>query len=376
MALLFDLAEYAYRNSAFYSHKRHRKKVARERNEEEFSEDYETVKVVHYERVKRKPYDVMTSNFKKTSLERSVELAANLSGLLAVVRAEDLIFEPVHVRLVGKAGQCKTQYALHVMKLLGDCGLIGVNRSAVDGYFDDLVKQVKNMTVKKLDDAYVYHPDIDNRDNVDLDVLFLDEVGAKKTDDPGIEIIIHGVTPMRWRPLMANPSYKGRTYKPALWISTANHEITKHEHYVPAILRRTDYRYIVSCGRLYTQKCYKLLDADGAFQGGFSTCQGVFGRWDDRGSTTSRSETIDADGNRTITCTTSTSNAKVIRIEDTSNLKEFRCAHCKEVSFDEFLELMLEDVIGKIRSALKTHEQTSTPNKTESTDSGVDEPEK
>merc|ERR1719147_497719 len=64
--------------------------------------------------------------------------------------------------------------------------------------------------------------------------------------------------------------------------------------------------------------------------------RGVFGRWDDRGSTTSRSETIDADGNRTITCTTSTSNAKVIRIEDTSNLKEFRCAHCKEVSFDEF----------------------------------------
>merc|ERR1711915_615931 len=193
---------------------------------------------------KRKPYDVMTNNFRKASLERSVVMAANLSGMLAVVRANNLIFEPIHVRFVGKAGQCKTQYALHVMKMLDECGLIGVNRTATDMFFDDLVKQVKNMVVKRLDDAYVYHSEIDDRGNVDLDVLFLDEVNAKKTVDPGMQTIMDGGTPMRWKPLMANPVYKGKSYKPALWISTANHEITKHEYCIPAVLRRTHYRYV------------------------------------------------------------------------------------------------------------------------------------
>merc|ERR1712001_90363 len=326
--------------------------------------------------IKRKPYDVMSINFKKTSLERSMELAANLSGMLAVVRAEELIFEPVHVRFVGKAGQCKTQYALHAMKMLDDCGLIGVNRTATDGFFDDLVKQVKNMTVKRLDDAYVYHQDIDNRENVDLDVLFLDEVNAKKTDDPGMRTIMDGVTPMRWKPLVANPSYKGRTYKPALWISTANHEITKHEYCIPAVLRRTHHRYVVSGGRLFSQECYKLLDASGSFKGGFSTCQGVFGRWEELSKATSKTETIDENNNKTIAMNTSTANTKIVRIEDTFNLEKFKCAHCKEISFEVFLETTLTQVIERISSALKTHELTTALTKTESTDSGVAEPEK
>jgi hypothetical protein len=376
MALLFALAEHAYKKSSFYAHKKHRKKQDENRRGEEFGEDYEVVEVIRYEMIKRKPYDIMTINFKKTSLERSMEMAANLSGRLAVVRANNLIFEPIHVRFVGKAGQCKTQYALHVMKMLDDCGLIGVNRTATDGFFDDLVKQVKNMSARRLDDAYVYHQDIEDRENVDLDVLFLDEVNAKKTDDPGMQTIMDGVTPMRWKPLMANPSYKGRTYKPALWLSTANHEITKHEYCIPAVLRRTHHRYVVSGGRLYNQECYKLIDASGAFMGGFSTCHGDFGRWEEHSSSTSKSETIDAENNRTVCLNTSRSNTKVVRIVDTFNLEKFKCEHCKEISFESFLEITLTQVIERISSALKTHEQTSALTKTESSDSGVAETEK
>jgi len=255
------------------------------------------------------------------------------------------------------------------MKLLDECGLIGVNRTATDMFFDDLVKQVKSMIAKKSDDAYVYHQDIDDRGNVDLDVLFLDEVNAKKTDDPGMQTIMDGVTPMTWKPLMANPIYKGRTYKPALWISTANHEITKHEYCIPAVLRRTHHRYVVSGGRLYNQKCYKLVDANGTFKGGFKTCQGLFGRWEEKSSTISRSETVDADNKQTLSLNTSTANTLVVRIEDTYNLKEFKCTHCEEVSFEDFIELTLTQVIERVSSALRTHEQTSTL--TGSSDSGV-----
>jgi len=374
MDLILALSKHVYKNSSFYKKKKGEGEHVRDVSEEENGEDYEFVKVVRYEMKKRKPYDVMTNNFRKASLERSVVMAANLSGMLAVVRANNLIFEPIHVRFVGKAGQCKTQYALHVMKMLDECGLIGVNRTATDMFFDDLVKQVKNMVVKRLDDAYVYHSDIDDRGNVDLDVLFLDEVNAKKTDDPGMQTIMDGVTPMRWKPLMANPVYKGKSYKPALWISTANHEITKHEYCIPAVLRRTHYRYVVSGGRLYNQECYKLVDANGAFKGGFQTCQGVFGRWEEKSSSTSRSETIDADNKQTLSYNTSTANTLVVRIEDTFNLEEFKCAHCREISFEGLIEFILCEVIERVSSALKTHVQTSTL--TESTDSGVVESEK
>lgn len=376
MALIFALAELAYKKSSFHANKKHRRKQEQVRREEVIGDDYEVVEVVRYEMVQRKPYDIMTINFKKTSLERSMELTANLSGMLAIVRANNLIFEPIHVRFVGKAGQCKTQYALHVMKMLDECGLIGVNRTATDGFFDDLVKHVKSMSLKRFDSSYAYHQDTYDRENVDLDVLFLDEVNARKTDDPGMRTIMDGVTPMRWKPLMANPTYKGRTYKPALWISTANHEITKHEYCIPAVLRRTHHRYVVSGGRLYNQECYKIADASGAFMGGFSTCHGLFGRWEDSSTSTSKSETVDADNNRTVCFNTSNSNTKVVKIVDTFNLEDIKCKHCKEISFESFLEATLSQVIERISSALKIHEQTSALTSVESAYSGLDKAEK
>jgi len=214
------------------------------------------------------------------------------------------------------------------------------------------------MVVKKDEDMFVYHSDTDDRDAVDLDVLFLDEVNAKKTDDPGMQIIMDGVTPMRWKPMMANPTYKGRTYKPALWISTANHEITRHEYCIPAVLRRTHFRFIVHDGRLFDQQCYKIVDATGAYQGGFDTCHGRFGRWDEKTTTTSKTETVDSEGNKTYATSSSLSAARSVRIEDTMTLPTFKCAHCKEISFSDFVEFILGKVLERIDSALLTHEIT------------------
>jgi hypothetical protein len=309
--------------------------------------------------VKKKPYVIMSDNFKQLRLEKSLVLADQLSEKLAIVRGSELIFEPIHVRFVGKAGQCKTQYALQVMKMFKECGLIGVNRSAADSYFDGLVKEVKNMTLKKEGDLFKYHSGVKARELVDLDVLFIDEVNAKKINDPGMLTIMDGVTPMLWGPLMANPSYKGRLFKPFLWISTANHEITQHDYCIPAVLRRTHHRYVVDCGKLYKQKCYKVLDAASTFQGGFSICYGKFGRWDENSRSTSRSQTTDAENKRTISENVSTSNTKIIRIEDTFSLEKLLCPHCEEVSFSQFLEETLSQVIARLSSALDMHEQAA-----------------
>lgn len=99
-----------------------RKKL--EVNPSDYGEDYDKIEIVTYEMVKKQPYVIMSNNFKKLRLEESLILADQLSDKLATVRGRELIFEPIHIRFVGKAGQCKTQYALQVMKMLKECGLI------------------------------------------------------------------------------------------------------------------------------------------------------------------------------------------------------------------------------------------------------------
>jgi hypothetical protein len=346
------LAERAYKKSSFSKPKRNERYT----EEEDYGEDYVRVPYVAYRIEKRRPYDIMIRSFARVDLEKSVQLALEVSRLLTFARSTGLIFEPIHIRFVGKAGQCKTQYALHVMKLIDRCGLIGINRTANDNYFDDLVKMVKHKKGKRNDYGYLYHPHVEDRDLTDLDAIFLDEVNARKVDDPGMQIIMEGVTPMMWKPLMANPSYKGRTYKPVLWFSTANHEITRHEYCIPAVLRRTHHRFIVDGGRLYRQNCYKIRDAEGLFQGGFETCHGLFGRWTDSIMSTSRTESVDVEGRLAQSHNTSTSNSTVCRIEDTFSLKEFKCSHCVEVSFSQFLELILGYVIERLNSSVRTHE--------------------
>lgn len=215
------------------------------------------------------------------------------------------------------------------------------------------------MTVKKEGEVYKYHPGIAVRELVDLDVLFIDEVNAKKIDDPGMLTILDGVTPMSWGPLMANPSYKGRLFKPFLWISTANHEITRHDYCISAVLRRTHHRYVVDGGRLYKQNCYRIKEASGAYQGGFTICYGKFGRWDETSTSTSRSHTIDAENKKTTSENFSSSNTKIVRIEDTYSLEKLLCPHCEEVSFSQFLEETLSQVIARLSSALDMHEQAS-----------------
>jgi len=255
------------------------------------------------------------------------------------------------------------------MKLLDECGLIGVSRSATDVYFDDFVKQIKSMTLRKIDDAHVYHSDISDREHVDVDVLFLDEVNAKKTDDPGMQIIMDGVTALQWKPLMANPAYKGRMYKPALWLSTANHEITQHEYCIPAVLRRTHYRYVVNSGRLYAQDCYRVKDATGNYKGGFETCQGRFGRWEEKITTISTTESAGPDNSSIVAVNKSFSNTTVARVEDTFSLESLVCGHCREVSFQDFMEFTLTKVLERLQTAMCTHEQT-TPQKKKSVSGG------
>jgi len=372
MATLVYLLSDAYKRSVHYENKQKakmdkRSTILRE-NELTWSEaqsilssvggDYECVPVTTYKVVKKTPYNVMVSNFKQTSLVRATELATKLSGLLETVRAVDLIFEPLHVRFVGKAGQCKTQYALQVMKLLDSCGLIGVTRTATDSFFDDIVKPVRNMTTQQRAGVYVYHKNIADREKVDLDAVFLDEVNAKKHDDPGMQIIMEAVTPMKWKPKFSMPPSKGKIYKPSFWLSTANHEITEHEYCIPAVLRRTHKRYVVSGGRLFDQTCYKILDATGTFDGGFETCHGVFGRWTESTMSASRAETVSAE-TKSVTCTVTTSNNRVVRIADTFNLVSLVCKHCVEVSFEQFMESTLTQVVERISVALETHNQTS-----------------
>jgi hypothetical protein len=374
MSIALGLARFVYKQTIFYKGRRIKQlAVTYEPSEgsEECGDDYDYVPTTTYTMVKRKPYDIMQSNFGKTDLTNIMGLASELAVRLTHARRIDLIFEPYHVRFVGKAGQCKTQFALQLMKLFDACGLIGVSRSAADNFFDDLVKQVRMMAARKEADCYVYHPSVASRDDVDLDVLFLDEVNAKKRDDPGMQIILDGVTPLKWKPLMANPASKGKSFKPALWISTANHEITDHAYCIPAVLRRTHRRYVVEGGRLYDQQCYKIADTAANFQGGFDICAGRFGRWEETTTTVSNTRTVDSEGHANVVTNTSSSNTRVTRIEDTMKLSSFKCQHCKEFSFAEFVELTLQALIERLDSALITHQNTDAM--TSAVDSSVTE---
>jgi len=237
--------------------------------------------------------------------------------------------------------------------------MICVARDAIDPFFDGLVREVKKKVFEKSDDEFLYHPDVGDRHKCSLDMLLLDEVNAKSKDDPGMCTIMSGVTPLSWMPYVANPNNKGNVYNPVLWLSTANREITETDYYIPAVLRRTHYRYIVHYGKLYEQPCYKILDSQGSFAGGFQTCQGTFGRWDELATTTSETETVDKDRNVTRSVTRSTGNSRKPRFHDTMALENLLCSHCKEVTLEDFICFMIDRVLDRLDSSLGVHNAVS-----------------
>jgi len=287
------------------------------------------------------------------------EKVMDLSMVLDVVRRGNFNIEPFHVQFVGRPRQGKTQTALKLVGLLKRNGMITVARSAEDIYFDDLQKALQQAVYEKTEEGrYVYHPEkLDKRmPELKVDVLMMDELYSRRIDPPDVVTILNGITPMPWKPLMADPKNKGFEHKPMVWLTTANHEITDHGYNVMALLRRVHRRIVVDGGRLYDQKCFRFAEPIGSYRGGFETCQGRFGVWkrgvETRGSTVGSSYDSRANVSVSAAQTVTVSSQVWNDVYDTSDAYEFTCKHCERLSYADLVTIIVDGTIQKIKNGI------------------------
>jgi hypothetical protein len=206
---------------------------------------------------------------------------------------------------------------------------------------------------EKRNDRYVIHPDVMTLEErtmaCKLDVMFLDELFSKKSGANDISTILNGVTPMVWRPVMADPKNKGTQHKPFLWISTANHEITDHVYNVTALLRRVHVRFIVEGGKFYDQRCFEIQEPSGTFLGGFKICNRTFGRWKRTKVTRSVTKVRDpATGNERDQETESKSSETYEEVVDSSVQNSFLCEHCVPMKYEHVILTIMRNTAHKL----------------------------
>lgn len=308
------------------------------------------------------PYDALCLKFKESDFTSCAPAVLYLQHMLTRAREDERTLEPMHVQFVGIPRQGKTQFAMRIMMLLDQMGFNVVERTSEDGYFDDLNKHRVNMSRERDPDdsaKFKYHPSItdpaERMRACQIDVVLLDEFNSKTKDSTDLSTLLNGVTCMPWRPLVADPRGKGETYKPVLWLTTANHEITEHDYNVTALLKRVHMRVIVENGKVYTQDCFEIIPPEGRFLGGFKTCQGVFGKT--RKERTSTTITVHGEGpSRTESRTITNTGTFFEEVVDTRSLSSFVCRHCKEMTFPALITSMLYETASKLERGVQARD--------------------
>lgn len=326
------------------------------------SDDDEFFYTPIYVRTRCSPFECMMRQVDKMNLESVRVAAGRLRGQIEAARADSNLVEPLHVQFVGKPRQCKTQMALRILDVLKQYKFLCVSRTSEDGFFDDLQKALNVAIHEKVEGEFVFHPDAtdteERRSKCKLDVMFLDELYSKKTGAADISTILNGITPMSWRPMMADPKNKGTAHKPFLWLSTANHEVTDHQYSVPALLKRVHMRFVVEGGKFYEQRCYTIKEPRGSYLGGFSTCKGEFGKW--KVQKTSESTTMVQDpvtGKEREQVSTTRSSDYFEEVRDSSELATFLCSHCVVFKYEELIASIMNETAGKLRLSVEARER-------------------
>jgi hypothetical protein len=304
------------------------------------------------------PYEILCQRFEKADFSGCLENVLYLRDILDKVRADERTLEPMHVQFVGIPRQGKTQFAMRILMLLEQMGLRVVERTSEDNYFDDLNKHKVNMSrerdpsdTSKFKHFPHIHDPAERMKACHVDVVLLDEFNSKTKNSDDLSTLLNGVTCMPWRPLVADPRGKGETYKPVLWMTTANHEITEHDYNVTALLKRVHIRVIVESGKVYIQRCHEILPPKGNYLGGFRTCQGVYGKFrKERKSTTTSTK----DGVSTVTVTQTGQFYEEVR--DTRFLNTFVCEHCEEFTFPQMISHILTKTSGKLEKGVSARD--------------------
>jgi hypothetical protein len=289
---------------------------------------------------------------------REVDMAAVLGAVtsyqiaLKAVRRNGVVVEPLHVQFVGPPRQGKTLFCKHIVEIMRTIGLGVVSRSCQDSFFDDVASDLISGAIGS------------------VDVLHLDELfSGEEKSEKDAALLLNGIVPFPWKPLIADPKMKGLKLNPVLWMTTTNHEVVDHKHDVEAIRDRVHRRYLVFEGHVYSQECYKKLAPNGNYKGGFRTCAGKFGASAEHEQSQSlargRSQgppsvqnmgplpvLSRANGNVTFRSQT-VSNRVLTRLED---LRMDRpCTHCKKLTLTNVIVEMLEAAVIKASDANTAH---------------------
>jgi len=308
------------------------------------------------------PFRMLCVQFETSDFSSCISEVERLQAVLRSVRRDDRTLEPMHVQFVGIPRQGKTQFAMRIMMLLEKMGLHVVERTSEDNYFDDLNKHKVNMSREK--DAadpskYKHYPEVlDPAERIkmcQIDAVLLDEFNSKTKHSDDLSTLLNGVTCMPWRPLVADPRGKGETYKPVLWLTTANHELTEHDYNVTALLKRVHLRIILENGRVYVQGCHRILEPSKNFLGGFETCQGTFGKF--RKERKSRTVVTETKGSEVSVKKTETSTGVFYdEILDSRILSSFVCDHCVEYTYPEMISKILAETTNKLDRGVRARD--------------------
>lgn len=324
-------------------------------------DDHDHVYEPIYIRRKCSAFECMMNQVDRMDLGLVRLWAPRLREQITAAREDSNLVEPLHIQFVGKPRQCKTQMALRILDVLGRFGYLCVSRTSEDAFFDDLQKAINLALHEKRGERFILHPEIEDaekrREACKLDVVFLDELYSKKKEAADVSTILNGITPMPWRPIMADPKNKGTPHKPFIWLTTANHEVTDHKYSVTALLKRVHLRYVVEGGKFYEQKCHQILEPEDNFLGGFSTCQGQFGRW--RRRETSRSVTFVRDpvtGAVREQVTESSSSKYSEEVVDSSTLSTFLCSHSRAITYEGLIAEIMEKATEKLKMSVTARE--------------------
>lgn len=342
--------------------------------------------VVNGKRTKKAPYFTVLEQISSVDVRAIKPHLDGLRSTMARADRMEVTAEPFTFALVGPARQGKTQLSINFLKILRALGIVCIERNATqDSFCDDFVYATNLARDAKTEEGkFKYLPHLTSPTErygaIKPEVLFIDEFQSRIEDPPDIPFLLNGVVPLNWMPPMADMNNKGMNFNFAFWMLSSNHEFTAHKYSVTAIRDRIHKRCVVLDGKIYDQTCKEVMDPSGSFLGGFRTCKGEFGVWEEfvtqkttgKSRAYAKSSTLSAgvpvgrsltDGvSSTETTGETVSNQTFRRVKDTHSIDptNYRCKHMKYVSFTELIIEILDAAKGKLDMAVAGAEAVQT----------------
>jgi hypothetical protein len=327
-------------------------------------------------RVKKLPYSTVLEQISSVDVYAIKPHLDDLRTTMDLADRMGVTAEPFTVAMVGPPRQGKTQLSLNILKILRALGIICVERSTQDAFCDDFVYATdKAREAKDEQGRYLYFPtvlgDSAREKKCKPEVLFVDEFQSQVEDPPDVPFLLNGVIPLNWQPPMANLHNKGKNFNFAFWLLSCNNEFVRHKFSVTAIRDRMHKRLVVLDGKAYDQTCKKNMDPCGSFLGGFKTCKGQFGVWEEFITQESVGRTAAASHGRSVTAGLpptqsdssgrsvaqtlgkTVSNQKFRRVKDTLSVTQPRCKHMRFVPFTELIIEVLDAAKAKLDMAVQ-----------------------